>query len=449
MSSHTDERTVHYLWKATTRGASGNAPVTHDSRVGAAWTIVIALVFFWLSNPLVLWVFSSSVRNAAAVTLGAVLLTARSTPPQPPLSVLVVLGFGSLSALWSTFSRLTVDFTLLYVVIALIALAVATTADARTIAQGMLLGGVLIVTASFYTFKAGYVDAAVIPGTEGYMAGVGGNRNILAYTLAVALAFGVGFLPRRWWARCCWAAGIGSLLVGIYLAESGTGYLVATVVLVIAAVAAATDRWHPPSPVRSRRRRWLVRGGIGLLIGVALVGLEVVSRILDRDLASLSGRVPLWEAIWDETVGLERWFGAGWGVVWPHPWYQAAPNAAYDEIVARYGDFLTHGHNSFFDLIPEIGALGAALFALVYVQASTRVLALRDGADHTVRRSRLEASRITLLGIVALLVFGLSEPMSTIPLGWFALVLLATGLRPGVDRRDASALGASCPPPAD
>jgi len=449
MASHAAKRTGRHQWLATTRGASGNAPVTYNSRAGAAWTIVIALVFFWLSNPLVLWVFSSSVRNAAAVTLGAVLFTARRTLPQPPLSVLVVLGFGFLSALWSTFSRLTVDFTLLYVIIALIALAVATTVDARTVAQGMLLGGVLIVTASFYTFKAGYDGAAVTPGNEGYMAGVGTNRNILAYTLAVALAFGVGFLPRRWWARCCWAAGVGSLLAGIYLAESGTGYLVAAVVLVIAAVAAATDRWHPPSPVRSRRRRWVVGGGITLLVGAAVVGLEVVSRILDRDLASLSGRVPLWEAVWDETVGVDRWVGSGWGVVWPHPWYPAAPNAAYDEIVTRHGELLSHGHNSFFDLIPEIGVIGAALFALVYVQAGTRVLALRDGADHTVRRSRLEASRVTLLGIVALLVFGLSEPMSTIPLGWFALVLLATGLAPDMDRRDTPDLGASGPSAAD
>jgi len=116
--------------------------------------------------------------------------------------------------------------------------------------------------------------------------------------------------------------------------------------------------------------------------------------------------------------------------VWPHPWYPAAPNAAYDEIVTRHGELLSHGHNSFFDLIPEIGVLGVAIFALVYVQAGTRVLALRDGANQSVHRSRLEASRITLLGIVALLVFGLSEPLSTIPLGWFTLVVLATGVLP-------------------
>lgn len=431
MSSHAAERTVRHRRFATTRGTVGNAPVISDSGAGAAWTIVIALVFFWLSNPLVLLAFSSSVRIAATVSLGAVLFTARRTPPRPPLSVLVVLGFGFLSALWSTFSRLTVDFTLLYVVVALIAFAVATTADARTVAQGVLLGGVLIVVASFYTFKVGYPSAAVIPGTEGYMAGVGTNRNILAYTLAVALAFGVAFLPRRWWARCCWAVAVGSLLAGIYLAESGTGYLVTIVVLVVAAASGATDRWHPPSPVRSRRRRWVGRGGFVLLVGAAVVGLEVVSRILDRDLASLSGRVPLWEAVWDETTGADRWFGSGWGVVWPHPWYPAAPNAAYDEIVARYGELLSHGHNSFFDLLPEIGMLGAATFALVYVQAGTRALALRKSARQTVHPSRLEASRITLLGIVALLVFGLSEPMSTIPLGWFVIVLLATGVRPG------------------
>jgi O-antigen ligase len=218
-------------------------------------------------------------------------------------------------------------------------------------------------------------------------------------------------------------------VLGIYLAESGTGYVATAVLVGIAAVLTGMDRWHPPSFTRSRRRRWAMRSlAVVLFVGV-IAGIDVAGRMLDRDLTSVSGRVPLWHAIWTQTTGLDRWFGAGWGVVWPHPWHPAAPNEAYDEIVLRAGAALAHGHNSVFDLIPELGLLGVALMATVYAQAFAHALALRSPTKGALP-PQLEASRSALLGIVGLIIFGLAEPMSTIPLGWFAITLLATGLIP-------------------
>src|SRR5690606_28021032 len=98
-------------------------------------------------------------------------------------------------------------------------------------------------------------------------------------------------------------------------------------------------------------------------------------------------------------------------------------------IIELSGFPLAHGHSSVFDLVPEIGVLGAAIYALTYLEAVLRALRLR-GPRWSPPPPRLEASRATLLGVAALTPFGFTEPMSTIPLGWFVIALLATGLIP-------------------
>ncbi|MBA2954878.1 hypothetical protein GON03_11115 [Nocardioides sp. MAH-18] len=404
------------------------APVVHDSRLGAMWTVIIALDFFWLSNPMILFTFHQSLGNAAAVTLAGLLVTPGRSTPRAATSVVALLAFGLASSLWSFFSRLTVDYTLIYICVAVVATVVAVTVDARTVAQGMLLGGVLIVVGSYLALQLDYPGAAIPLGGTGYMAGVGMNRNILGYTLVLSLAFAVGFIPRLPWARVLWAVGTGVVLLGVGVAQSGTSYVAAAVVVALAIALAGLDRWHPPSAVRSARRRWGIRAVTIVLLAGAVAGIYVVADLLDRDLSSLTGRVPLWKAVWTETTGLDRWFGAGWGVVWPHPWHPAPANATLGDIVERAGIFLEHGHSSLFDLIPEIGLVGAALMALVYVQAVARGLAHRD--SRAVNAGRLEASRLALLSVIALLVLGLTEPLSVIPLGWFVIVILATGLSP-------------------
>lgn len=427
--AHTSPSAHSRRWWTANRHA-GPAPVHFASTAGVIWTVVIALDMFFLSNPLVLWSFDSSGRAACGLTLAAVLFTRARRVPAIPWTVAAFVGFSFLSALWSTYSRFTLGFATIYFVIAVVALAIVASVDARTIAQGFLLGGVLMVSTSYYTLKKGWPGAAVIDGTEGYMAGLGTNRNILAYTLVLSLALALAFFPRRPWSRALWLIGIALTLLGIYLSASGTGYLAAAVLIALASVLAALDRWHPPSPTRSRRRRWTVRVlAVVILVG-AVAAIDVVGRILNRDLASLSGRVPLWKAIWTETAGLDRWIGAGGGAVWPHQWYPAVPNTAYDEITVRVGYALAHGHNSLFDVLPELGLIGVALVLAVYAEAVARGLALRVFTASNETAGRLEASRISLLGVTALVIFGVSEPMSTVPLGWFTVALLASGLIP-------------------
>lgn len=378
----------------------------------------------WLSNPLVLWSFDDSLRNASAVTLGATILTPMRAPFRPPSSVVAVLGYGLLTIAWSNYSIFTTHFVLIYVATAFVAIAIAATVDARTIAQGVLLGGVLYVAASVYAFEAGLVGAAVPPGGEGFMAGVGMNRNILSYTMILALPFALSLMPRTWVGRIAWGTGTGTIFLGLYLAQSTTGF-VAAVALVGAAVPMMwRDRAVERSSVTIRRVTWRRR----VAPAITLLVVAMVLYGSGRD-TTLSGRTPFWVATWNSIHGWERWFGAGWGVVWPHPWFPTSANEIHTEIVQRAGTFLVHGHNSFFDILPELGLVGSAIFATTYVQAAARGFRLRS-LSATPTAEGLEMSRMILLGVLALLIYGVSEPLSTIPLGWFAIVVLASTLMP-------------------
>lgn len=403
--------------------------VRFDSWSGALWTIVIGLDFFWVSNPVVLIPFDEALHKACIATAIAVVATLpRFRLPRPPWAVLGVLTFGFASALWSTDPGATVHYTATLALVALLATVIVANSDARTIAQGMLLGGVLVLGTSWYAFHEEMARADVPPGGIGFLAGIGGNRNALAYTMVLSLVFAVSFLPRHWWARSIWAAACGAVLVGIFLSQSATGYLVALIVLTGGAALMVSDRRRPPQK-RSTGRRWAMRlVPVLVLVGI-LLGAEALSRALGRDPSTLSGRVPLWESIWHSTTGIDRWFGSGWGSVWPHAWSPRTTSPAYEEILERTGAVLYHGHSSLFDLLPEVGLVGVAIYALTYVQAVRRALLLRD-LSRGRTAARLDASRATLLGVFALIVFGLAEPIATIPLGWFTIVILATGLQP-------------------
>lgn len=415
------------LWRATVR-PNDSVTVAFNSRLGVLWTVVIALDFFWLSNPVVFWNFTDSLRNACAVTLGALLLTPLRRMPRLPWSIVAVLAFGFLTILWSTFSRFTVHFALLYLAIAVVGLAIAASVDARTVAHGMLLGGVLVVLGSIYAYEIELPGSAAAIG-EGYLAGVGTNRNILSYTLVLALPFAFNLVPRTWAGRILWLLGTGTVLAGLYLTQSATGFVAAVAILGMSVVMGwrdhvVTRRRDPGRPVS----RWF-RIAPAAVLGLATVVLVALVQVRDREagIPTLTGRTPIWSATWQSVSGWDRWVGSGWGMVWQHPWFPAGPNDLHTAIVQRAGIDAVHGHNSFFDLLPEVGLVGCLLFAAAYGQAVARgMYARRVGA--TPSAAQLATSRAVLLGVLGLLIYGITEPLSTIPLGWWILVILATGL---------------------
>ncbi len=390
---------------------------------GALWSMVIGLDFFFISSPLVFEPdFDLSLQRASiCTTIACVLTIPQLRVPRVPWSVAAFLAFGLVSSLWSINPDFTVHFVGLYVVLAVLGIVVASNVDTRVLSHGLMLGAVIVVVASIYAFWAQLPGAEVPPGSSGYLAGVGTNRNILAYSMIIAFAFAVSFVPRRWSLRLGWLVGLALILGGIVLAESATGIAASAALIATALVLGSRDRLvargHPPG-----WRYWAALAGILLALGaISVAWYEALHRELQRDL-SLTGRVQIWESVWAASSTEVRLIGDGWGSVWQHPWRSAPPNGAFDGIVEHVGHVVVHGHNSAMDLVPEIGLVGVALFSLIYLQPLVRALRRRRGSTTPAAR---EAGRVAILGILGLLLAGVTEPMSTIPLGFFVAVLVA------------------------
>jgi O-antigen ligase len=395
--------------------------------VGALWTVVIAMDLFWLSNPLVFSTFQESLSQACALTLLASLVTPRLRTTFLPWTTAAVLAYGLASAIWSPHSTLTVKFDLIYVAIAAVAVAIAATVDTRTIVQGVILGGVIYTGASLYAWWSDLPGAAVVTDPT-FPAGVGTNRNIMSYTLVPCLAFALSLLPKNRVARVAWVGAIAITGYGLYLTQSMTGF-VSPVVLGGAALALG---WRDAGRRRAGKRAARARASVLVLPVVTVVSAVLALREVlawsGRDGSTLSGRTPLWSATWSSLDGWQMIFGEGWGSVWEHPWLPAGLNELHEEITTRSGVWEPHGHNSFFDVLPEVGLIGAALFVAVYVVAIRDALALRRSSS-TRTEDDLDTSRMVLLGLLSLLIYGVTEPMTIVPLGWFLLVLLAAVAR--------------------
>jgi O-antigen ligase len=372
-----------------------------------------------MSNPLVfIDPFDKSLHVALVLTsvfLLGVLYWARV--PRVPWEILIFLGYAALSVTWSLNSAATWQAVELYVAVAVVSLLIAANVTIPVLVDGLAWGGVLIVLGSVYALEKQLPGATVPPGTVGLMAGVGTNRNILAYTLVLSLAAVVSLRPQSvvsWAIRgICFTA----LVLGIYLATSGTGYVAAAAVLGVAGGLFLLESLDP----RLRRRGvWL---SLGVLVAggvVAVIKMATLASWLGRD-TTLSGRFPLWKGIVEVAEAKGLVVGHGWGAVWGHPWQLAPANDVVNRIYEKGGLVATHGHNSVLDVLPQLGILGVALCLLVYLRPAWKALSLRRQRSNT---RALDASRFVLIGLVGHLAFGLTEPLFTIPVGWFVLVML-------------------------
>lgn len=391
-----------------------------DTARGWAWAAVLAASFFWLSNPLV---YVRSFDDSMGYTITwTVIVAVLSLPwlrvPRVPWPWVLFLVLCVASRLWSIDSSATGSAIVLYLELTGLAVMAAASCEPEVVAWGMGLGGVAVVGLSMWAFEHTMWGSSY-PVNEGgaisiAFAGVGTNENILAYTLAVSLA-GVLALgrPARGLQLVTWAAILCVHAYGFFLASSGTGYLAALSILL---VGAGVLVW---GHVRTARRHVLIAGVLAVA-ALLLAALLVVTLGLDKQLSTVSGRAPFWGATVASTLDQAPVLGSGWGAVWAHPWHVAPPNDVADAIYERAGYPLPHGHNFFVDLLPEVGMLGV-LLAVVMVAYAFREVA-RNGVTAGVADS--VAGRMVLLVLVSLLVSGVSEPMLTVPLGWWSLTLV-------------------------
>lgn len=405
----------------------GHAPGKAESGTwrGLLWTLVIAADFVLMSNPLVFVANMDRALTLVALLTGAMLLATFPwvRVPRVAWSVLVFLAWLLLSYLWSIQPSFTADAWAQTMVVAAVAIAVYANVSSRVLATGFLAGGLAVTTASIYAFYQELPGAVAAPVDTFEIAGIGTNRNILAYTLTLSLCGAFAFLPRRRWSQTAWVASVALIVYVLVGADSSTGNLTLVTLLVTAALMAGYGPLSR-SLLDTVVRRALALVVIGVVVAVA--GWVLVA-VLGQDLLTFSDRTPLWSAAIG--VAQERpWGGFGYGAVWQHPWKPPLLNIVIGEIWDRSGEPLSHGHNSAVDLVVEVGVVGVVLLLAVMVAAALRAVASvrvsGSGRAHDPVRSRF-----TVLCLVALVLFGVTEPMATIPLGWWTLVLLTEPLR--------------------
>lgn len=407
---------------STHEGAPESPPESTWSRT--VWVLTIGVAFFYLSNPLALQPnFVLSFERAMVAPLLAVVLTRPGLRlGRVPWAAVLLLVLMAVSPAWSITPGQSAGIFELYLKLAAVGLVCVSCASPRTLAHGMTFGGVVVLATSVYAYLAEIPGAAVEAGTDGYLAGVGTNRNVLAYTLILSFASAVAVVPRAPWARAVWGAALAAISVGLFLSQSGTGFVAAVLVAAAAVALAGARRW--PGMLTGRGRLLLSLGAAFALV-LAVVGWPAMGVLLGRDTSTLSGRTELWGAIWRATAN-DRLLGQGWGTVWPHPWAPAPPNKLSDVIYFDIGIYYPHGHNSLFDVLPEMGLVGVLAVLLVHLAV------LRNGWVQMTPSATDEewaSARLAILGVLALALFGVTEPMATIPIGFFFLLALS-GLGP-------------------
>ena len=401
---------------------------------GVLWTLVVAGDFFLMSNPLVFVAGMDRALTMSVLLTGAALVITFPWVRAPRIAVPVplFLGWLLLSYTWSIQPSFTMAAWAQTTIVAAVAAAVYANVTVRVLAAGFVFGGVAVTVASVYAFREQLPGAVAAPLDTLVMAGIGTNRNILAYTLTLSLCGVLAVVPCRAWSRAAWLAAVGVIGYGLVDVDSSTADLT-TVVLGLTAVLMAGYGTVSRRFLRTTARR--VAAVLTLAVA-AVAACMLVTRTLGPDLLTFSDRTPLWSA--SIAVAQERpWGGFGYGAVWQHPWKPPLLNIVIGEIWDRSGVPLSHGHNSVVDLVVEVGVVGVLLMVAIMVTAALQAVRLTrmSGAGHEVDPAR---ARFIVLCLVNLVMFGITEPMATIPLGWWALVLLTEPVRRNRARRRPS-----------
>lgn len=419
MPQHVHVREVREPWRSVS-----SLVAWHDSRPRASlgeargwlWLALVAATFFWMSNPLVfIPTFYLSLEQAVRWTLVVVVL---GLPwlrlPRVPWPWLLFFGLTLASQAWTIQPDPTDLSNKIYLQMAMMAFFAAANCEPVIIAAGLATGGVAVVLLSLYALHLG-VFRIEYSGTTGMVfGGIGTNENILAYTVVISVAatMAIGW-PRRRMAQALWLAALAVQLYGLYRAGSGTGY---STLLCLAVAGACVLVWDLVRP--GRRRVFLVVTAGGVAVLAAAMTFSAV--VLGKELMNFSGRVPFWHATYESSMALAPVLGSGWGAVWEHPWNPAPPNHVAIDIYYRAGYPLPHGHNFFVEVLPELGLVGlvVVIVMVLYAAWAVRSSGVSAGSKDPV------AGRLLLLVLVALLASGITEPMLTVPLGWWVLALV-------------------------
>lgn len=256
----------------------------------------------------------------------------------------------------------------------------------------------------------------------GRIQGVFGNADLLAAAMLVAIiVFAVRLAagaPRR-------ALLVGWIAVAAFLfvrAGSPTGVIAAAfVALVLATVLVMRTARRP-----GERTRWYVLyAAVGLGGGGALwFGRDTLFGVLGRG-ADLTGR----EGIWADVIArAEQHPLIGWG--FSTPWISTEP--LIDGWIVDHGRTVVQAHSVWLDVFLQLGSVGVALFALVYLAYLWRSWFFAVDRPRWDLRDDRPYSPLALLPTLIgalLVVVGMTESAPLLSWGWMFVVLFGAKIK--------------------
>lgn len=388
------------------------------------WCVAVGLVVFGVSFPRALYRASMEpFLWGGAVSIAVATLVTRRRPRvrRPPLTLCLFGVVALMSLTWTTSADDTWSALGLYGAIALLALALESMTSRTELVGGVAVGLLLIVVASLAAIPWESLHPFVSAGpgrTMTMFQGVYRHWNILSYTICLTLPALLALPARTLRARVVRIFLVLAVLIVLVKVRSASGLVTAVAITVMAAALAGFK-------VVNARQRYARRGYVVvcLAIGAALliVGGLQVSTLLKKDVTTLSGRIPLWNAI--ARVSSEHpWEGFGFGAVWDYHWLRTGGSPTRDAVNALIPYPLGHGHNGLMDLVIQVGIVGVLAYVAILLTIASRSARMFVAGMEPV-------ATWSLLTLATLIFLGFTEPLWMVPLGWFLVVAMASAAR--------------------
>jgi exopolysaccharide production protein ExoQ len=347
-----------------------------------------------------------------------------------PISILVFVGWCTLSVVWSDYTLASAAGIGYQLVFAFLAIYIALVRDTIQIlrATGDVLRVLLSLSLILEILSGLLLDLPItflgIAGnlaTLGPIQGIFGSRNLLGLVALIAAVTFVIELRARSVRR---NVGIFSLV----LAGSALLLTRSPVILVVAlfvGVAALALYWLRRT---APERRWLLQLGLaGAVLVVGVTAWFARARILSLLNAGseFEVRLTLWREVWRLTSlhPLEGW---GWAGMWP------AHGTPYDWLDFITKNEQTSGLNAFFDVFFQVGLVGFIAFVALFGLAFVRSWLLASD-------KRPLVYVWPALVLVILLVTSTAESAVLVGFGWLLLVVCSVKAAQGMSWRSALA----------
>jgi exopolysaccharide production protein ExoQ len=275
--------------------------------------------------------------------------------------------FSCLSVFWSAAPPVTARAGVQFLTHVACALIAARTVSVRTLSLGGVVG---VCAVLLFSFAFGRYNYDPLDGTYSFV-GAFSSKNQLGLFSSLGLYFSFSSLliqRERGLARLL-ALGCGALsAVALAKAQSATSVLAIAVTLAVCVFLTVALRFSPSA----RKGGLLAAIMLALVVAFAAVNMGAFDLVLGafgKD-STLTGRTYLWSQGWAASARAP-WFGVGYQAYWVQGFSEAERLWEEFYIGSRSG---FHFHNTYIEVLVELGSFGLLLIALLMIRVPAGLL---------------------------------------------------------------------------